>query len=80
MTDGYPTPVPERSSDPYPSPCIRNCTLDPNDVCVGCGRTLDEILEWSEASPPRKRTIRDAAELRLRERLDAYRLLQGKRA
>ncbi len=77
MTDVDATPVPERGFDPYASPCIRNCTLDPSDICVGCGRTLDEILEWSQASPPRKRTIRSAAEHRLSERAASYRSLQG---
>lgn len=28
------------------SPCVRNCCLDENDVCLGCGRLLDEILRW----------------------------------
>ena len=36
------------------SPCRRACTLDREDICVGCGRTLDEILEWSRASTERK--------------------------
>lgn len=26
------------------SPCVGLCTLDDDDVCIGCGRTLDEIL------------------------------------
>lgn len=29
------------------SPCIRNCCLDDNDVCLGCYRSLDEITGWS---------------------------------
>jgi predicted Fe-S protein YdhL (DUF1289 family) len=33
------------------SPCIRVCTMDPErDVCLGCCRTLDEILRWSGMS------------------------------
>jgi uncharacterized protein len=28
------------------SPCVRNCCLDENDICMGCFRTLDEILAW----------------------------------
>ncbi len=32
----------------YPaSPCVSICTLDDDDVCVGCSRTLDEITHWS---------------------------------
>lgn len=30
------------------TPCIRICTLDPaSGICIGCGRTLDEIARWS---------------------------------
>jgi uncharacterized protein len=31
------------------SPCVRNCCLDDDDVCLGCGRRLDEILAWHSA-------------------------------
>ncbi len=31
-----------------PSPCIKVCSLDEvRRICVGCGRTLDEIANWS---------------------------------
>jgi uncharacterized protein len=31
--------------DPGPaSPCIRNCCLDAAEVCLGCGRHLQEII------------------------------------
>jgi predicted Fe-S protein YdhL (DUF1289 family) len=38
------------------SPCVRNCCLDPNDICLGCFRSLDEILQWgrSETTPQQK--------------------------
>lgn len=39
------------------SPCIRNCCLDESDICVGCFRSLDEILEWSKASENDKKMI-----------------------
>jgi predicted Fe-S protein YdhL (DUF1289 family) len=30
------------------SPCVNICMLEPNaKVCVGCGRTIDEIARWS---------------------------------
>ncbi len=29
------------------SPCIRNCCLDNNDICMGCFRSLSEITQWS---------------------------------
>lgn len=28
------------------SPCVGNCCLDENDVCLGCYRTLEEIKCW----------------------------------
>ena len=54
------------------SPCRRACTLDREDICVGCGRTLDEILEWSRAATERKQAIVAAAEQRRAERIARY--------
>ncbi|WP_263143945.1 DUF1289 domain-containing protein [Pseudomonas sp. RIT-PI-AD] len=43
------------------SPCVRQCCLDDAQVCLGCGRTLDEIREWRAASDARRLQIgRDA--------------------
>lgn len=28
------------------SPCIRECCLDENDLCLGCFRLMDEITSW----------------------------------
>ncbi|MGE0774160.1 MAG: DUF1289 domain-containing protein [Sphingomonadaceae bacterium] len=39
------------------SPCTRCCTLDCNNICLGCGRTIDEIMEWGIASGERRRAI-----------------------
>jgi uncharacterized protein len=41
-------------NDPIASPCIRICCLDDANVCIGCGRTLDEIRLWSEMSEQEK--------------------------
>ena len=32
------------------SPCISQCKLDDNDVCVGCYRTSSEISGWMNKS------------------------------
>lgn len=29
------------------SPCIRNCCLDNEDICMGCFRSLTEITQWT---------------------------------
>nr|WP_302849974.1 DUF1289 domain-containing protein [Paraglaciecola mesophila] len=39
------------------SPCVRNCCLDQQDMCVGCFRMLDEIVGWGTASSKRKKEI-----------------------
>jgi predicted Fe-S protein YdhL (DUF1289 family) len=39
------------------SPCVRNCCLDENDVCLGCGRLLEEILSWRRVSDAEREEI-----------------------
>ena len=40
------------------SPCIKVCTLDTvAGLCIGCGRTLDEIARWSSMSDQEHRAI-----------------------
>ena len=59
---------PSESRPNWPaSPCIRRCTLDVDDMCVGCGRMLGEILEWAAAPTDRKLEIRSAAAARLEQ-------------
>ncbi len=48
------------------SPCRRQCCLNDQDECLGCGRTLAEILEWGKADGVRRREICMAAQQRLR--------------
>lgn len=47
----------DTSNKDIQSPCIRNCCLDENDVCVGCFRSLDEILQWSKIDEAGKKKI-----------------------
>ena len=51
------------------SPCIRNCCLDKNDVCLGCYRSLDDILQWSLVDDEGKKCILLSAEKRRTERM-----------
>ncbi|MBP8170695.1 MAG: DUF1289 domain-containing protein [Pseudomonas sp.] len=44
-------------SGPVASPCRRQCCLDEQDICLGCGRQLAEILEWGSASDERRAQI-----------------------
>jgi predicted Fe-S protein YdhL (DUF1289 family) len=42
------------STNSIQSPCVRNCCLDEQDICLGCFRSLDEILQWGAASEASK--------------------------
>ncbi|MCL1089515.1 DUF1289 domain-containing protein [Shewanella profunda] len=33
-------------NDPNANPCVRNCCLNEQDICLGCFRHLNEILAW----------------------------------
>jgi len=46
------------------SPCIGTCKLDALQVCVGCGRTIQEIGAWFRASNEERHAIVVAAEQR----------------
>jgi uncharacterized protein len=43
------------------SPCVKVCTIDARcELCLGCGRTVDEIARWSAMSAAeRARLMRD---------------------
>jgi len=43
------------------SPCIRNCCLNEQDVCLGCFRALHEITGWGEADAEERSRILQAA-------------------
>ncbi len=38
------------NSDMAQSPCVRNCCLNKDDICLGCFRSIDEITGWNHAS------------------------------
>ncbi len=50
------------------SPCIRSCCLDDEDVCLGCGRSLEEIVAWNEASDTEKAAIVERGRERIARR------------
>ncbi|MEO0573810.1 MAG: DUF1289 domain-containing protein [Pseudomonadota bacterium] len=39
------------------SPCISICTLDEQDICMGCHRTMDEIIDWAMLDDDAKRAV-----------------------
>ncbi|VAW53708.1 hypothetical protein MNBD_GAMMA05-1211 [hydrothermal vent metagenome] len=42
---------------PIESPCVRNCCLDKQDICLGCSRTIEEIIRWGDANDKEKEKI-----------------------
>ncbi|MBC8796341.1 DUF1289 domain-containing protein [Shewanella algae] len=46
-----------KRSNRVDSPCIRHCCLDLQDVCLGCFRTLEEILAWHQATDSERQAI-----------------------
>lgn len=38
------------------SPCISICRYE-NEICVGCGRTGEEVTEWNNYSDKQKQKI-----------------------
>ncbi|MEP5765993.1 MAG: DUF1289 domain-containing protein [Halieaceae bacterium] len=54
------------------SPCIRSCCLNEADICLGCFRSLEEILQWGAASDQRKQDIVSTAQTRKRDHANKY--------
>jgi len=38
-------------------PCIRQCCLDEDDICMGCYRTFEDMRVWHAASEKEKLQI-----------------------
>ncbi len=48
------------------SPCINICTLDARSGnCLGCGRSIDEIADWTTMSASERRNIMSELPARL---------------
>ena len=48
------------------SPCIDLCRLDvAGELCVGCGRSMEEIAGWQSADDAERRAIVERAARRL---------------
>ncbi|NQZ87164.1 MAG: DUF1289 domain-containing protein [Colwellia sp.] len=40
-----------------PSPCVRNCCLNTEDICLGCFRHINEILAWQSYKTAEKKIV-----------------------
>jgi predicted Fe-S protein YdhL (DUF1289 family) len=53
---------------PMETPCVDVCEIDAaSGLCIGCGRTIDEIAGWSQMSPEDRRGIMATLPARLQQ-------------
>lgn len=48
-------------------PCLRQCCLNEEDVCLGCFRTFDDMLQWNKVNTEEKMKMLEMAEQRRKE-------------
>ncbi|MDP2559720.1 DUF1289 domain-containing protein [Psychrobium sp. 1_MG-2023] len=48
--------------NPLRSPCVALCKLNEDDICVGCHRTVQEIVNWSSSTDKEKKKILERIE------------------
>lgn len=55
------------AAPPSPStPCVNICVIDPrSSLCIGCGRTIDEIARWAVLDEPVRKAIMAGLSARL---------------
>ncbi|WP_367991182.1 DUF1289 domain-containing protein [Spiribacter pallidus] len=41
------------------SPCVDVCESDSDFVCIGCRRTIEEVLKWPEYTDEQKKAVLD---------------------
>lgn len=46
------------------SPCVRNCCLDNNDLCLGCFRYINEITSWQSYNEQEKQKVLEECQRR----------------
>lgn len=51
--------------DKAKNPCISICKLK-GDVCIGCGRSRDEMKDWKRMKNKERKAVNELATLRLK--------------
>ncbi|MCU4677424.1 DUF1289 domain-containing protein [Catenovulum sp. 2E275] len=54
-------------TDKVKNPCIGDCRLNMDEVCIGCGRSKDEKLDWIFYSEKEKQKVVITAQNRLEQ-------------
>ncbi|MGX9462597.1 DUF1289 domain-containing protein [Shewanella sp. A14] len=48
----------------FDAPCVRKCCLDAQDMCLGCHRSLEEILAWHSMNEVQKNALLEVIQQR----------------
>jgi predicted Fe-S protein YdhL (DUF1289 family) len=48
------------------TPCVKECVIGADGLCRGCGRSLQEIVDWSRMAEPQRRAVMAALPARRR--------------
>ncbi|WP_083935237.1 DUF1289 domain-containing protein [Amphritea japonica] len=62
-------PQSDNTSKTANSPCTRNCCLNEKEICLGCYRSLEEILAWHTASEAERNKILTICQTRKHQHL-----------
>jgi len=46
------------------SPCNKTCTLE-QGTCIGCGRTIQQIVDWAKYTDEQRKKIMESLRRRL---------------
>ena len=54
----------------YKTPCIGICSATAlgDEICVGCGRTFDEVIKWNQMPNEEKAEVKQRARERVKGR------------
>ncbi len=58
------------------NPCIRQCCLSKEDICLGCFRSFNDMRLWNKASIEEKEEMMQIAETRKMEHAIKYTSIQ----
>lgn len=53
------------------NPCVDNCRLDDQGICLGCSLSADEVNQWNRASNQERLLMLKNVYQRQRAKLDA---------
>jgi predicted Fe-S protein YdhL (DUF1289 family) len=48
------------------TPCVKECVIGADGLCRGCGRSLQEIVDWARLPEPARRAVMAALPARRR--------------